>query len=59
MAIFPVSRGGKIAYIARGRRQKESAAKGVWQKSDEKSDRSVRKSDRKVAERVPKTKKKK
>ena len=34
-----------------------SPAKGVWQKSDEKSDKSVRKSDRKVTERVPKTKK--
>ena len=36
---------------------KRSPAKGVWQKSDEKSDRSVRKSDRKVTESVPKTKK--
>ena len=32
--------------------------KGVWQKSDEKSDRSIRKSDQKVTERVPKTRKK-
>ena len=37
--------------------RKRSPAKGVWQKSDEKSDRSVRKSDRKVTESVPKTKK--
>ena len=37
---------------------KGSAAKGVWQKSDEKSDRSIRKSDQKVTERVPKEAKK-
>ena len=37
--------------------RKRSPAKGVWQKSDEKSDRSVRKSDRKVTGSVPKTKK--
>ena len=37
--------------------RKRSPAKGVWQKSDEKSDRSIRKSDRKVTESVPKTKK--
>ena len=37
--------------------RKRSPAKGVWQKSDEKSDKSVRKSDRKVTESVPKTKK--
>ena len=37
--------------------RKRSPAKGVWQKSDAKSDRSVRKSDRKVTESVPKTKK--
>ena len=36
--------------------RKRSPAKGVWQKSDEKSDRSIRKSDRKVTESVPKTK---
>ena len=38
--------------------RKRSPAKGVWQKSDEKSDRSIRKSDRKVTKSVPKTKKK-
>ena len=37
--------------------RKRSPAKGVWQKSDEKSDRSIRKSDRKVTESVPKTEK--
>ena len=37
--------------------RKSSPAKGVWQESDEKSDRSIRKSDQKVTERVPKTKK--
>ena len=37
--------------------RKRSPAKGVWQKSDEKSDRSIRKSDRKVTKSVPKTKK--
>ena len=37
--------------------RKRSPAKGVWQKSDEKSGRSIRESDRKVAESVPKTKK--
>ena len=37
--------------------RKRSPAKGVWQKSDEKSDRSIRKSDRKVTESIPKTKK--
>ena len=37
--------------------RKRSPAKGVWQKSDEKSDKSVRKSDQKVTESVPKTKK--
>ena len=37
--------------------RKRSPAKGVWQKSDEKSDKNVRKSDRKVTESVPKTKK--
>ena len=37
--------------------RKRSPAKGVWQKSDEKSDRSVRKSDRKVTKSVPKRKK--
>ena len=30
-----------------------SPAKGVWQKGDEKSDRSIRKSDQKVTGRVP------
>ena len=35
---------------------KRSPAKGVWQKSDEKSDRSIRKSDQKVTERVRKQK---
>ena len=38
-------------------RHKRSPAKGVWPKSDEESDRSIRKSDQKVTERVPKTKK--
>ena len=38
--------------VAKGVRQK-----GVWQKSDEKSDRSIRKSDQKVTERLPQTKK--
>ena len=37
--------------------RKRSPAKGVRQKSDEKSDRGVRKSDRKVTKSVPKTKK--
>ena len=37
--------------------RKRSPAKGVWQKSDEKSDRSIPKSDRKATESVPKTKK--
>ena len=37
--------------------RKRSPAKGLWQKSGEKSDRSVKKSDQKVTERVPKTKK--
>ena len=37
--------------------RKRSPAKGVCQKRDEKSDRSVRKSDQKVTKRVPKTKK--
>ena len=37
--------------------RKRSPAKGVRQKSDEKSDRSIRKSDRKVTKSVPKTKK--
>ena len=37
--------------------RKRSPAKGVWQKGDEKSHKSVRKSDRKVTESVPKTKK--
>ena len=36
---------------------KRSPVKGVWQKSDEKSERSIRKSDQNVTERVPKTKK--
>ena len=36
--------------------RKRSPAKGVWQKSDEKSDRSIREGDQKVTERVPKTK---
>ena len=38
--------------------RKRSPAKGVGQKSDEKSDRSVRKNDRKVTASVPKTEKK-
>ena len=37
--------------------RKRSPAKGVWQKSEEKSDRSIRKSDRKVTESIPTTKK--
>ena len=37
--------------------RKRSPAKGVWQKGDEKSDRNIRKSDQKVTERVPETKK--
>ena len=38
--------------------RKRSPAKGLWQKSDERSDRSIRRSDQKVTERVPKTNKK-
>ena len=38
-------------------RKSPQIAKNGWQKSDEKSDRSIRKSDQKVTERVPKTKK--
>ena len=34
--------------------RKRSPAKGVWQKSDEKSDRSIRKSDRIVTKSIPK-----
>ena len=37
--------------------RKRSPAKGVWQKSHEKSDRRIRQGDQKVTERVPKTKK--
>ena len=37
--------------------RKRSPAKGVWQKSDEISDRSIRKSDQEVTEIVPKRKK--
>ena len=36
---------------------KKGPAKGVWQKRDEKNDRSIRKSDQKVTERVPKAEK--
>ena len=37
--------------------RKRSPAKGAWQKSDEKNDRSIRKCDQKVTEIVPKTQK--
>ena len=53
---FFSARGGGIT-LPQKESGKRSPAKGVWQKSDEKSDKSVRKSDRKVTESVPKTKK--
>ena len=50
--------GDLLSQVKKSPCRKRSPAKGVWQKSDkQKSDKSVRKSDRKVTESVPKTKK--